>query len=81
MAARGDMSDETLSSSEDEYDEKDDIMSETGIIFGMDDIEELILAEIRKTRKAKQRADTTSVCKALYKAKGLTESVITMQLQ
>ena len=43
------------------------IMSDSGILFCSDDIENLIIYEIERSKGSKQRADTNSVCKALFK--------------
>ena len=49
------------------------IMSDSGILFCSNDIENLIINEIERIKGSKQRADTISVCKALYKKHGLAE--------
>ena len=54
--------------------EEYEIMSETGVMYEMEDIEEMVFAEIRKILKARQRPFTESICKSLHKAKGLTRS-------
>ena len=61
--------------------EEYEIMSETGVMYEMEDIEEMVFAEIRKILKARQRPFTESICKSLHKAKGLTRSTIAIQIQ
>ena len=57
------------------------VISETGIILGAEDIEELIVAEIERLHARNQRAKTKAVCNALAKSHGLTERVISLQLK
>ena len=56
--------------------EEYEIMSETGVMYEMEDIKEMVFAEIRKILKARQRPFTESICIALQKAKRLIRSTI-----
>ena len=42
-------------------------MSDSGVLFCSNDIENLVVNEIERIKGSKQRADTISVCKALFK--------------
>lgn len=55
---------ESLSTS---FDLNGGIMSYSGILFCRNDIENLITSEIDRIKGSKQRADTISVCRALFK--------------
>ena len=59
---------------------KDDLISDSGIIFGSKEIEDLIEAEILKIQEKKQRAESKLVCQGLHKAHGLTEGVVRQAL-
>ena len=56
------------------------IMSDSGILFCSNDIENLIINEIERIKGSKQRADTNSVCKALFKKHGLAEGVVVIAI-
>ena len=47
---------------------KDDLISDSGIILGRKEIEDLIEAEILKIQEKKQRAESKLVCQGLHKA-------------
>ena len=56
------------------------IISETGIILSSEDIEEMISNEIASIHERMHRADTTSVCRSLFRAHGLSETTVALQL-
>ena len=60
--------------------ENEVIETDSGIILGEAEMEELILAEMRKLQGNRQRAKSTMICKALRKTHGLNENVIRMSL-
>ena len=60
--------------------EEEQIISESGIIMGKEELEEIILDRIRKIQKNNHRADSNVVCKGLSKAHGLDEKAIMMSL-
>ena len=51
-------------------------MSNTAVMYGSEDIEEMVLSEVGKISKAKQHPCIDSICKALHKGKGLTEGMV-----
>ena len=60
--------------------DEEQVISESGIIMGREELEELILDRIRKIQKNNHRADSNVVCKGLSKAHGLDEKAIMMSL-
>ena len=56
------------------------IETDSGIILGEAEMEELIFAEMRKLQGNRQRAKSTMICKALRKTHGLNENVVRMSL-
>ena len=69
---------ESLSTS---FDLNGGIMSDSGILFCSNDIENLIISEVERTKGNKHRADTISVCKALFKKHGLAEGVVVIAIE
>ena len=55
------------------------IMSDSGILFCSNDIENMI-TEIERIKGSKQRADTISVCNALFKKHCLAEGVVAIAI-
>ena len=60
--------------------ENEVIETDSGIILGEAEMEELIFAEMRKMQGNRQRAKSTMICKALRKTHGLNENVVRMSL-
>ena len=58
--------------------ENEVIETDSGIILGEAEMEELILAEMRKLQGNRQRAKSTMICKAFRKTHGLNENVARM---
>ena len=56
------------------------IETDSGLILGQAEIEELILVEMRKLQDNRQRAKSSKICNALYKTHGLKEGVVQMSL-
>ena len=67
---------DTLCTASDVSPGKDDLISDSGIILGSKEIEDLIEAEILKIQEKKQRAESKLVCQGLHKAHGLTKGVV-----
>ena len=57
-----------------------DMETESGLITGKEEMEELIFVEIRKLQDNRQRPKLTKICKALYKTHGLNEGVVQRSL-
>ena len=57
-----------------------DMETESGIIIGEAEMEDLIFVEMRKLQDNRQRAKSTKICKALRKTHGLNENVVRMSL-
>ena len=51
-------------------------MSNKEVLFSSEDVEKMVLTEIRRILKAKQRPSVESICKALHKGKGLTQGMV-----
>ena len=54
------------------------IETDSGIILGEAEMEELIFVEMRKLQNNRQRAMSTKICKALCETHGLNKSVVQM---
>ena len=52
------------------------VISETGIILGEDDMEDLIFKEMQNIRKKKKLVSTKMICHALREAHGLMEDTV-----
>ena len=71
---------DTLCTALDSSPGKEDLISDSGIILGSKEIEDLIEAEILKIQEKKKRAATKLVCQGLHKAHGLTEGDVRQAL-
>ena len=60
--------------------ENEVIETDSGIILGEAEMEELIFVEMRKLQGNRQRAKSTKICKALRRTHGLNENVVQMSL-
>ena len=60
--------------------ENEVIETDSGLILGQAEIEELILVEMRKLQDNRQRAKSSKICNTLYKTHGLKEGVVRMSL-
>ena len=56
------------------------IETDSGLILGQAEIEELILVEMRKLQDNRQRAKSSKICNAVYKTHGLKEGMVRMSL-
>ena len=59
---------------------EDDFVSESGIIMGSKEIEELIEGEISRFGASRHRIDAKLICQSLKKAHGLNESTVLLSL-
>ena len=59
---------------------EDDFVSESGIIMGSTEIEELIEGEICRLGESRHRIDAKLICQSLKKAHGLSESTVLLSL-
>ena len=60
--------------------ENEVIETDSGLILGQTEMEELILVEMRKLQDNRQRAKSSKICNALRKTHGLKEGVVRMSL-
>ena len=60
--------------------ENEVIETDSGLILGQTEMEELILVEMRKLQDNRQRAKWSKICNALRKTHGLKEGVVRMSL-
>ena len=60
--------------------ENEVIETDSGLILGQTEMEELILVEMRKLQDDRQRAKSSKICNALRKTHGLKEGVVRMSL-
>eukprot|EP00112_Aurelia_sp_Birch-Aquarium-sp1_P003987 Seg1451.3 transcript_id=Seg1451.3/GoldUCD/mRNA.D3Y31 product="hypothetical protein" protein_id=Seg1451.3/GoldUCD/D3Y31 len=62
--------------------EKEDVMSESGILFSSEDIENMILVEIYNVQQRQEnRANTNLICEAQLKSHGLAKRTVSTTLE